>query len=96
MICEQKIRKALPHLSEREIWLIEVDYSMSEATMARLGQRKDARDCAKMKKAIAKVQTWRSPRIRQLTPRELEELDAVYKRIQRGTFAAPSRKGVRG
>ena len=25
-----------------------------------------------------------------------KELDALYKRIQRGTFAAPSRKGVRG
>lgn len=101
----QKILKALPHLSARELWFIEFDYAMSKATMSHLGQCTDARQDARMEKAVTKERMRRFPKSRCPFPcaftrgwnlPQSEELDALYKRIQRGTFAAPSRKGVRG
>lgn len=105
MTFEQKIRKALPHLSARELWFIEFDYAMSKATMSHLGQCADARQDARMEKAVTKERVRRFPKSRCPFPRALhrgwsrrqsKEMDALYERIQRGAFAAPSRKGVRG
>jgi hypothetical protein len=98
MTFEQKIRKALPHLSARELWFIEIDYAMSKATMSHLGQCADARQDARMEKAVTKERMRRFPKSRCPFPRALhrgwsrrqsKEMDALYERIQRGTFAAP-------
>lgn len=101
----QKILKALPHLSARELWFIEADYAMSKATMSHLGQCTDARQDARMEKAVTKERLRRFPKSRCPFPRALhrgwsrrqsKEMDALYERIQRGSFAAPSRKGAQG
>lgn len=88
MTFEQKIRKALPHLSARELWFIEFDYAMSKATMSHLGQCTDARQDARMRFPKSRCP---SPRVlhRGWSRRQSEEMDALYKRIQRGAFAAP-------
>lgn len=105
MTFEQKIRKALPHLSARELWFIEVDYDHSRLSAVRLDMCAVARSCTNMIEAIKKERSKRFPDSRCPFPcaftrgwnlPQSEELDALYKRIQRGAFAAPSRKGVRG
>ena len=105
MTFEQKIRKALPHLSARELWFIEVDYDHTRRSAARLEMCAVARSCSSMVETIQKERSKRFPDSRCPFPcaftrgwnlSQSEELDALYKRIQRGAFAAPSRKGVRG
>lgn len=103
MTFEQKIREALPHLSARELWFIEVDYDNTSRSAAELEMRAVARSCMSMVETIQKERSKRFPDSRCPFPcaftrgwnlPQSEELDALYKRIQRGTFAAPSRKGV--
>ena len=48
MIFEQEIRKALPHLSARELWFIEVDYDHTRRSAAKLEMRAVARSCSSM------------------------------------------------
>ena len=105
MTFEQKIRKALPHLSARELWFIEVDYDHTRRSAAKLEMRAVARSCSSMVETIQKERTKRFPDSRCPFPcaftrgwnlSQSEELDALYKRIQRGRCAAPSRKGVQG
>ena len=105
MTFEQKMRKALPHLSARELWFIEADYDHTRRSAAKLEMRAVARSCSSMVETIQKERSKRFPDSRCPFPcafmrgwnlPQCEELDALYKRIQRGAFAAPSRKGVRG
>lgn len=105
MTFEQKIRKTLPHLSARELWFIEVDYDHTRRSAAKLEMCAVARSCASMVETIQKERSKRFPDSRCPFPcafmrgwnlQQSKDLDALYKRIQRGTFAAPSRKGVRG
>lgn len=105
MTFEQKIRKALPHLSARELWFIEADYDHTMRSATRLEMCAVARSCSSMVETIQKERAKRFPDSRCPFPcaftrgwnlPQSEELDALYQRIQRGTFAAPSRKGVQG
>ena len=102
---EQKIRKALPHLSARELWFIEVDYDHTRRSAAKLEMRAGVRSCSSMVETIQEERSKRFPDSRCPFPcaftrgwnlPQSKGLDALYKRIQRGAFAAPSRKGVRG
>ena len=98
MTFEQKIRKALPHLSARELWFIEVDYDHTMRSATRLEMCAVARSCSSMVETIQKERSKRFPDSRCPFPcaftrgwnlPQSEELDALYQRIQRGTFAAP-------
>ena len=105
MTFEQKIRKALPHLSARELWFIEVDYDHTRRSAAKLEMCAVARSCASMVETIQKERSKRFPDSRCPFPSafvrgwnlpQSEELSALYKRIQRGTSAARKGKAVQG
>lgn len=98
MTFEQKIRKALPHLSALELWFIEVDYDHTMRSATRLEMYAVARSCSSMVETIQKERSKRFPDSRCPFPcaftrgwdlPQSEKLDALYERIRRGAFAAP-------
>ena len=91
MRCEKKIRAALPHLTERELWFVEFD-SHRAADAAAIGGASEAKwqqyvaleeDTAKERKRRFHASVCPFPRalVDGWTDAELDEMAKMYKRI---------------
>ena len=81
MTFTQKICKALPHLSARELWFIEVDYDHTRRSAAKLEMCAVARSCASMVETIQKERLKRFPDSRCPFPARLR-VDGIFHRAR--------------